>query len=600
MAKRRGEKLMQKDFQIKRLKATFTRFLLLALILSLLLSLASCNSGEASSSPKGNGGKNNAKYEDNGDVQGDNDENSSATISSGNKTEYLKKIVGEELFESRKSDVEIYFFDIDNIVSEDGKSFTPIKELTSNFARPAECYMIVCGTTEILVDGGFQTNASKDIIAKNCKNNLLPKIASLISEDGILDYLIVTHADFDHIASLAVSNGILDAFIKQEKITSIDGKKTVNLSHIKTIIDFDSNLIREHSDPELTSKENLFLSSWTYKNYAEKRDTLIKKGKKIDETVSYVPAATFFDNEDVISWESKYLATPDDILNKPAGALVNIRRPKKLKDKFDFNEEAPLGKLVTVESTNIYEKKNEEESDPPEDINTRYYYEIALSEDVQLRILYNWYYDHLFYHSFGAEENNGFESQDRNNISVCFQVVSKHFKFLSLGDLGGNGENALLKYYSGTDILESVTCYKASHHGSIQNGENSKSLFATIKPQLIIITGVAWSKDSGVNNPSAPELKAEFFNYLPSDSYVLCTNILSNDKYLRSVPFYGDIYLQAKDKNIKFAYSYVGDIEACFKNKKNETFRVSDGGALNLKDTAWYEAIFATQEDKGE
>ena len=598
MAKGRGKKHMQKNLRNKRLNAVLTKLSLLLLVLSLLISLASCDSSSGvSSSPKGNnGGKNNVKYDENGDIVNDenlgNDNDSSGELTSGNKAEYEKSAVGQKLFKQRSSDFEIYFFDVDNIVNEDGTKFTPIKDLTSDFARPAECYMIVCGTTEILVDGGFQTNSSWDIIEKNCNNNLLPKIASLISEDGILDYLIVTHADYDHIASLAVSNGILDAFINQTEVTPLNGKDAVKLNYIKNIIDFDSNLIREHSDPELTSEANLFLSSRPYQMYCEKRDSAIEKGKEIDETVSYIPAATFFDNNEAISWESKEVATPDDILSKPAGALVNIRTPSYLKDKFDLNEEAPLGKLVAVESTNIYEKKDEEESDPPEDINTRYYYEIALSETVQLRILYSWYYDHLFYHNF--------DEKDRNNVSVSFQVVSKNFKFLSLGDLGGSGENGLLKYYDGTDVLKNINCYKASHHASISNGENSQRLFEVTTPQLIVITGVAWSKNSGVTNPSSPELKAEFFERIPSDSYVLCTNILSNDKYLRSVPFYGDIYVQARGTKTKFAYSYVGEIEACFTDAKNNTFRTADDGKLTLKDTVWYKEIFPSKNNEGE
>ena len=101
-----------------------------------------------------------------------------------------------------------------------------------------------------------------------------------------------------------------------------------------------------------------------------------------------------------------------------------------------------------------------------------------------MKILYNWFYDSYWNHSF--------DSQDRNNISVSFIVEDDKSKLLILGDLGGDGENGLLRYYQGTNVLKNISCFKASHHGSTNNNENSYNLFREISSDKInvILTGV--------------------------------------------------------------------------------------------------------------
>ena len=103
-----------------------------------------------------------------------------------------------------------------------------------------------------------------------------------------------------------------------------------------------------------------------------------------------------------------------------------------------------------------------------------------------------------------------------------------------------------------------------------------------------------------LSSPSSPELTKDFFDNAPNNAYFLCTNILSAPKNKLSVPFYGDICVRVNGNDVKFAYSYVGDIEACLTNGKNQTFRVSDGGESNLKDTAWYKAIILELENESE
>lgn len=200
-------------------------------------------------------------------------------------------------------------------------------------------------------------------------------------------------------------------------------------------------------------------------------DKLIEKG------TNYLPVALFAD-ESVMTQENKLLATPDSMKDDvEKGFETRILTENQAID-------AAKAYVKKVPKNLSYSENAEKLGGKLSSENDRYYYSIDLN-GAELRILYNWYYDFARRH--------GFDSQDINNPSVCFEIVKNDFKFLSCGDLGGNCENGLLNYYAGTNILSDVTLYKASHHGSTTNGENSKELFSIAKPEIIVVTGCAQS-----------------------------------------------------------------------------------------------------------
>ena len=393
-------------------------------------------------------------------------------------------------------EVNIYFFDVDNLNHGEETTRTAKSNAKINISS-CDAYMVKIGDVEILVDCGYQIMFSgvsvkeqypytyiQPNIKENVDKNILPKIASICT-DGILDYLIVTHADFDHIASLVVEGGIIDSFINNKTITNLDGN-SVKLKGIKNVIDFNSGVVALHSYSEI-DKEKRLCKSILYQTYLTKINELINR------QTNYLPAAALFDENvrqgntsiSSMSIDNKLLATPEKMKEKveskesilsednPNGAakqyVNSVRKNSSYKDNV-----SKLGGELKAEKI-----KNEEEKDE----SYRYYYSIPLKANTELRILYNWYYDFAERHGFGGQtESHGFGGQDVNNPSVCLQVVQNEFKFMSCGDLGGNGESGILNYYKGTSILKDIKVFRASHHGSTNNSENSQNLFEEKNP----------------------------------------------------------------------------------------------------------------------
>lgn len=105
--------------------------------------------------------------------------------------------------------------------------------------KSGDCIYIKAGENDILVDGGSRTG-SVETIKKYVDNYCF---------DGVLEYVIVTHADRDHIACFAGDN---------------TNKSIFDYYKCNTIIDFN-----------LTNKDNTGTS--TYSRYLQKRDEEVKK-----------------------------------------------------------------------------------------------------------------------------------------------------------------------------------------------------------------------------------------------------------------------------------------------------------------------------------
>ena len=552
---------------------------------------------------------------------------------------------GINVFNMNKSSNEatVIFFDDDNIVNEDGTSFTRPKRHVSKTIGSSDCYMVKSGTVELLVDGGYQSMTSygsvnsnyeyNDEYVKNeCQENILKKIASVISSDGVLDYLIVTHADYDHIAALIAKGGIFDAFLNKKTITTLDGS-TVTFNRINYILDFDSGLVKNFSDEDLDKKNRLVRSDY-YQAYVQQRELLVEMG------TSYCPASALFDNGNLesqnysFSEDDRNEGMPDSIIDRlkdvPSNSDVqyildeNYNNGVNTIKDVDYKDE----KILQAEVGCLKEIKNKDDV-------SKYYYSFKFNGG-ELRILYNWHYDYIYHSSFNRDtsdsdstqstdpSDNVYDSQDANNISVCFEVVKDNFKFLSLGDLGGAGENGLLKYYKDTNILSNVSVFKASHHGSVNNGENSEELFSTTKPSLIVVTGCAcyknpqWKKseDDPVISAMVGRTKTNqaLFDNI-SKAYagkknqpmIMYTNInsyrnVSGVPYFESVPFYGDIKVKYSGGKLHVSTSYCGQIDAYIsqkwnaeyyhKNNKEFSFVTrKDNRILSIQGTDWFKEI---------
>ncbi len=531
----------------------------------------------------------------------------------GSVIEDVNKDVTTTFFSDQVSsnEVNVFFLDIDNINRGTETERTYQSDSSTNVGS-CDCYMIKVGNTEILVDCGYQTFGSDaytkeetpytftyQYLKNNAHNNLLRKITSVCT-DGTLDYLIVTHSDFDHVASLCVEGGVVDSFVNHETINNLENDN-VTLNGITNVIDFNSGVIALHSYSEIDKEKRLCRA--LYQTY------LAKMEKLIDSGTNYLPAAALFDSgivaadETPMTQENKLLATPDKMLDN----VKNYFSQRILTE--DQPNDAASEYVNEVPKNSSYLENVAKLGGQLQAESERYYYSVNIGSGAELRILYNWYYDFAPRQDF----DQGNRGQAINNPSVCFEVVKNDFKFLSCGDLGGNGESGLLNYYKNTTVLKNVTLFKASHHGSTTNDENSEALFECIAPKIIVVTGCAQSPLE-IKNTTAACMKQTLFdniyhgmhdengnlvNGLTEEPYILCTNIdwyrlneSNNVPINESRPFYGDIHVSSSESKAHLNYSYRGTIHALIKTGSSDDtidFKTVDRNKIiKIQDTEWF------------
>ena len=106
---------------------------------------------------------------------------------------------------------------------------------------------------------------------------------------------------------------------------------------------------------------------------------------------------------------------------------------------------------------------------------------IPLSNNVELEILYNYYYDH--------------KTSDENNYSVCVMLNQGDNHYLFTGDLEKEGEGKLVEHYND---LPHCVLYKGGHHGS--KTSSSKALLEKITPEYVCICTCAGSDEYSDTN----------------------------------------------------------------------------------------------------
>ena len=121
--------------------------------------------------------------------------------------------------------------------------------LTLGNEYTGDCVYIKAGDNDILVDAGSRANS-------------VPTIQSYLSNymtDNVLEYVIVTHADQDHIAGFAASNGlfsiyecqtIIDFAKSNKKLTTDNGGKTLYAKYLENRDDEVSQGAKRYSAQE--------------------------------------------------------------------------------------------------------------------------------------------------------------------------------------------------------------------------------------------------------------------------------------------------------------------------------------------------------------
>ena len=181
-----------------------------------------------------------------------------------------------------------------------------------------------------------------------------------------------------------------------------------------------------------------------------------------------------------------------------------------------------------------------------------------ISEDVEMEILYNYYYENT--------------SSDENNYSVCLMFNQGENHFLFTGDLEEDGEKRMVEYYKQTGGLPECVFYKAGHHGS--KTSTTVELMQMIKPKYCVVSCCA-----GVNQYHAkPE------NVFPTQAFID-----------HIAPYTDKIYIPTQ---VDF-YEEAGETKTTFKLMNGEIVLTSKPTGLEvkcsnnntvLKDTEWFKA----------
>ena len=327
---------------------------------------------------------------------------------------------------------------------------------------------IKAGDTDILIDAGSRQNSATTI--KNYINKYVT--------DGILEYVIATHADRDHIAGMVGNstasgyNGILYSY------------------KVKTLIQFPLT-----SKSKLTDSGNLSL----YGNYLEAVEYAESKGANAYTALE--------------CWNSNN------------------------------------------ESTRFEQSINE--------TGARRYYK--LSSNVEMEILYNYYYEN--------------KTSDENDYSVCIMFNQygenydfnnpsnpeneKHVNhFLFTGDLEESGEEHLVQYNN----LPEVVLYKAGHHGS--KTSSTAELLSVIKPKVVCVCCCTGSNEYTPANENQFPTQLMIDRVAPYTDLVFATTIVSTNS-AGYTSLNGNITLTCNNLGINITAS------------NNVTL---------LKDTAWFKA----------
>ena len=365
-----------------------------------------------------------------------------------------------------------------------------------DLAANGDCTLITYGKTQILIDCGG--NGKKSV------SNILDAVKASFSdeEDKVLDYVIFSHGDMDHICSFAcnkydsgsespqvASDSCLACYLRDNDIS------------IGTFIDFDPN--KDESLKSLEDDED-----------GVKKDLYIKEAKdeKEDQTELKKIYQEYCNARDYLLDESKIenYFTSSQCLYQARGKEAEEVQPRK-ENK--------------IEPTNLFSFGNTKGT---------------------IKILNNKY----CYKAFN--DNPSITSLDRNVIATCCLIEFDGSKYLFTGDLpefDSNqkykrvGAESLLVENNYDDLKDGVLFYKAAHHGS--KTSNSDNLLNVIKPQYISI-----SCDAGGQYNFPGDTSLDVMSYYTDKIYVTSYHYVKDkDDSGSATPYHGTITFTYKPDN---------------------------------------------------
>lgn len=183
---------------------------------------------------------------------------------------------------------------------------------------------------------------------------------------------------------------------------------------------------------------------------------------------------------------------------------------------------------------------------------------IELSEDVNMEILYNYYYENS--HS------------EENNYSVCLMINQGDNHYLFTGDLEAVGERRLVEHYQSLGGLPHCTLYKAGHHGS--STSSCEELMQAISPEYIVVCCCAGTSEYTDTNENQFPTQEFIDTVAPYTKNVYVTTVVDN--YSDKSEFNSSTTVKSMNGNIIFSCTD-GQISLSF-----------SGNDLRLCDSEWF------------
>ena len=186
---------------------------------------------------------------------------------------------------------------------------------------------------------------------------------------------------------------------------------------------------------------------------------------------------------------------------------------------------------------------------------------IQLSKDVNMEILYNYYYENT--------------SSSENNYSVCLMINQGDYHYLFTGDLETAGEKRLVTYYEENHGgLPHCVLYKAGHHGS--KTSSCPELMETITPEYVVVCCCAGTSEYTDDNNNQFPTQEFIDNVAPYTKNVYVTTMVDN--YTPKDEFESGTTVKSMNGNIVFTVTD-GQIKLMFSNNN-----------LRLLDTEWFKS----------
>lgn len=388
--------------------------------------------------------------------------------------------------------------------------------------RSGDSCIIKYGDTEVLIDAGANSESREIIISK----------VKEYCTDGVLDYLIVTHPDFDHLAGLVNENGLLRFFEKNSDKYSIG-----------TLIDFDT------AEDDTVDKET--------------RDAFKTLFTKDDEE----------DEEEAEKKKTGY-GPYSRLRNKLAGldAPYTVEGLTEGEENSSDGDDSKENKKVIQNyytASQCYWKKRGLSAAPKEGAQNVFSLGSGANAP-KLTILYNDY--------------NLNPIQSKNMTSVCCLIEYGEHSFLFTGDLEATGEKKLIS--NNKDIIpEKVTLYKAGHHGS--KTSSCQEFIDHIKPQHVVFTCAAGSYEYGFGSDEtrfpAKEVTDRIFTY--TDHMYIISECKSKSEY---VQYHGNVTFTSNGTDLDVVSSKNFQIDDSEEGEDKE--KPESGVPKLIQDTEWYKA----------